>query len=109
MKITPEIRDRIIVKMFQDYNIDFVKEYRFHPLRQWRFDYAVKYYKIAIEIEGATWAKGRHTRGGGYAKDCEKYNNACILGWRVLRYPTDVFDKDPHQIIKDVRKCIADN
>jgi len=33
------------------------------------------------------------TTGAGYAKDCEKLNEAMLLGWRVLRVTSDqVFD-----------------
>ena len=62
------------------------REYRFHPTRLWRFDFAFAYRKIAIEIEGGTWSGGRHTRGSGYAEDCLKYNEAAKLGWTILRY-----------------------
>jgi len=41
---------------------------------------------LAIEIEGGIWSRGRHTRGKGYHQDCEKYNEATILGWRILRF-----------------------
>lgn len=67
-------------------NIDYVREHKFHPIRKWRFDFAIPQYLIAIECEGGVWSGGRHTRGLGYSKDCEKYNNATLLGWRVLRY-----------------------
>lgn len=65
---------------------NFEGEYRFHPKRKWRFDYADVAHKIAVEIEGGIWSGGRHTRGSGYAKDVEKYNEATKLGWRILRY-----------------------
>lgn len=29
--------------------------------------------------------KGRHTTGRGFEADCEKYDEALIAGWRVLR------------------------
>ena len=61
-------------------------EYRFHPTRRWRFDYAWPDLKLAVEYEGGTWSGGRHTRALGYAKDCEKYNEAALLGWKVFRY-----------------------
>lgn len=63
-----------------------VPEYRFHPDRKWRFDFAFPDLKIAIECEGAVYSRGRHTRGSGYIADTEKYNEAAILGWIVLRY-----------------------
>ena len=62
-----------------------VAEYKFHPTRKWRFDFADLATMTAIEIEGGIFSGGRHTRGAGYAKDCEKYNAAVHLGWRVFR------------------------
>jgi len=53
--------------------------------RRWRFDFAHPGTRIAIEVEGGTWTGGRHTRGSGYAKDCEKYNEAQLNGWTVFR------------------------
>jgi very-short-patch-repair endonuclease len=66
----------------------YEKEYRFHPTRKFRFDYAFPDKKLAIEIEGGIWIRGRHTRPIGYAKDCEKYNIAALMGWRVIRVTT---------------------
>ena len=63
-----------------------VREHMFHPVRRWRFDFAWPALMLAVEVEGATWAGGRHTRGSGFAKDCIKYNEAALLGWTVLRF-----------------------
>ena len=62
------------------------REYRFHPTRRWRFDFAWPDYMLAAEVEGGVWAQGRHTRGSGFIKDCIKYNEAVILGWSVVRF-----------------------
>lgn len=62
-----------------------VEEHRFHPKRRWRFDYAWPDKMIAFELEGGNWIRGRHTRGKGYENDCEKYSEAAILGWKVIR------------------------
>ena len=67
------------------------REYRFDPKRRWRFDFAWPSLKLAVEIEGGVWIRGRHVRPVGYLADLEKYNRAVVLGWRVLRYA-------PHQI-----------
>jgi len=67
------------------------REYRFDPERRWRFDYAWPSLKVAVEIEGGIWIRGRHVRPTGYLADLEKYNRAVVLGWRVLRYA-------PHQL-----------
>jgi hypothetical protein len=61
-------------------------EYKFHPVRKWRFDYAFVNEKIAIELNGAVWTQGRHTRGSGALKDWEKINSAQEFGWIVLQY-----------------------
>ena len=53
--------------------------------RKWRFDFAWPDKMVALEVEGGTWTDGRHTRGSGFEKDCEKYNAAALLGWRVFR------------------------
>ena len=61
-------------------------EFRFAPPRRWRFDFAFPAQKVAIECEGATWINGRHNRGAGFAADCEKYNQASMDGWTLLRF-----------------------
>jgi len=61
-------------------------EYRFHPKRKFRFDFACPSRRIAVEVEGGVWTYGRHVRGSGYIRDMEKYNLAVMEGWRVLRY-----------------------
>ena len=61
-----------------------VDEYRFHPTRKWRFDYAWPAQRVALEVEGGCWVNGRHSRGSGKIKDMEKYSAAAVLGWRLL-------------------------
>jgi very-short-patch-repair endonuclease len=63
-----------------------ITEYKFHPVRRWRFDFAFPDRKIAVEIEGGVFTQGRHTRGKGFSGDMEKYNAAVLLGWKLLRY-----------------------
>ena len=77
----------------------FEQEYKFHPDRKWRFDFAFPDEKIAIEVEGGLFTQGRHTRGRGYIQDMQKYNAATILGWRVLRYGTGQIND---QVVKDI-------
>jgi very-short-patch-repair endonuclease len=62
-----------------------VLEHRFHPTRKWRFDLAWPDKLLACEVEGGTWINGAHSRGAHFESDCEKYDEAVILGWRVLR------------------------
>lgn len=65
------------------------REYQFCKPRKWRFDFAWPLHKIALECEGGTWVHGRHSRPSGFLSDCEKYNEATLLGWRVLRVTGD--------------------
>jgi very-short-patch-repair endonuclease len=66
------------------------REYRFDPSRRWRIDYAWPDRKLLVELEGAIWVGGRHTRGSGFSKDCEKYNAASMLGYTLLRFTADM-------------------
>jgi len=68
------------------------REFLFHPVRKWRFDFAWPDKKIAVEVEGGIWTGGRHTRGKGFLDDCEKYNQAALLGWMVLRFPVEIIE-----------------
>ena len=61
-----------------------IREWRFHDVRKWRLDFAWPDHKVAVEYDGGIYASGRHTRGSGYDKDCDKFNAATVLGWRVL-------------------------
>jgi hypothetical protein len=60
--------------------------------RMWRFDFAWPAHMLAVEVDGGTWAGGRHTRGAGFERDCEKVNEAVLRGWRVLRFTTKQVD-----------------
>lgn len=94
----------------------FEREYRFHPDRKWRFDFAFVFPSfevcrhnpeggdlIAVEIEGGIWVKGAHTRGKHFESDCEKYNAAGRLGWQVYRFtPAMVEDGRAVAFMKEV-------
>ena len=84
-----------------DLRVECVKEFRFHPVRLWRFDYAIPAHKIALEVEGGVWTGGRHTSSVGFLKDMEKYNTATLMGWRVLRTtPDDLYRMKTIKMLK---------
>lgn len=67
------------------------KEFMFHDKRKWRIDFA--WYrvnniliKVAVEIEGGIWTKGRHIQPRGFIKDMEKYNEISLNEWILLRF-----------------------
>jgi len=72
------------------------REYRFHESRRWRFDFAIPEIRYAFEVEGGTFSRGGHSRGVGYAKDCEKYNAAALAGWSVFRFDTKMIRQTAH-------------
>lgn len=69
-----------------DRGIEYEREYRFHPTRKWRLDFAFPSLKLGVEVDGGLWTQGRHQRPDGFQKDCEKMNAAALLGWRILRF-----------------------
>lgn len=72
---------------------DPVAEYRFHPTRRWRFDYAWPARRVAVEVDGGQWQAG----GGRHNTDPDrlKLNVAAALGWRVLRFSHTALQDDP--------------
>lgn len=64
-------------------------------LRKWRFDFYSHAHKLAIEVEGGTFAGGRHSRGVGMSEDMEKYNSAVLAGIRVLRFDSTMIIRSP--------------
>lgn len=63
--------------------IPFEREFKFCPTRRWRSDFMID--QLLLEIEGGVHTNGRHVRGKGFENDCEKYNTATMLGFRLLR------------------------
>lgn len=99
--ISQKITDLFTTLCKSDLRVECVKEYRFHPVRRWRFDYAIPSHKIALEVEGGVWTGGRHTSPKGFLGDIEKYNTATLLGWRVFRTTPDaLLTSDTLKLIK---------
>lgn len=65
-------------------------EFAFAPPRRWRFDLSFPVVKVAVEFQGGVWSRGRHVRGAGYVKDCEKLIAAAADGWLVFPIPYDL-------------------
>ena len=82
-----------------------VREYRFHPERQWRFDFAWPLYKVAVEVDGGIYSRGRHVRPKGFQGDAEKGNAAVLAGWKVLHFTRSHIKTG--QAIRDIENLLA--
>jgi very-short-patch-repair endonuclease len=60
-------------------------EFRFHPVRKFRWDWAWPEARLALEVEGGVWSGGAHGRGTGIVRDMEKATLAAEEGWRIIR------------------------
>jgi len=77
-------------------------EFKFHPERRWRFDFAWPYFKLALEVDGGIWIRGGHNRGAQMLKTWEKENTAVVMGWRILRcQPKDLCLTSTARMIKE--------
>jgi hypothetical protein len=106
----------LLAVQLEQAGIPFEREYRFHPSRKWRADFAIVhpdatrprlpgFYTHLIEVDGGSWVAGRHTRGSGFEKDAEKLNAAAELGYRVLRYTPRMIEDG--SAIEQIRRILS--
>lgn len=79
-----------------------VREYRFHPYRRWRFDFAWPDQRIALEVDGAGFG---HQSINRLRAKAEKYNAAAVEGWSVLTLTTRApkeFVLETHDQLKEL-------
>jgi len=82
-------------------------EYKFDAKRKFRFDFYVESngLKVAVELEGGVFIRGRHLRPGGFLRDMEKYNLAASKGILVFRIPShDISHKWLSPIVQTITK-----
>ena len=97
----------VLEQHLRELRIEFDPEWKFYPNRRWKADYKIwptgkaGETTILVEIEGAIWTQGRHTRGSGYTKDLEKYRMAAALGYKVFRFSTqEVLDGTAKEFLR---------
>lgn len=80
------------------------REYRFHPKRKWRFDFAFVAQRVAVEVDGGQFTKfgGRHNTDS----DREKLNTAAAMGWRVLRFSPQMLKNSPDDCVRCVIEAL---
>ena len=84
---------QLLAMQLREKKIPFTAEYRFHPTRRWRADFIIHRTAspappaLMVEVEGGGFLKGggRHNRGKGFEEDMEKYAEATMMGFIVLR------------------------
>lgn len=87
------IGEETLASHLRAYDIPFEREFQFHPVRKWRFDFLLAQpskngRRIAVEVDGSAHGGGRHQRREGFQNDLIKLNRAQIMGYMVLRYTT---------------------
>ena len=98
--------EAILSQHLRTLKIEFEQEFQFHPTRKWRADFHLKGKKILVEVEGGIWSNGRHTRGKGYLGDLEKYNEATMMGYQVIRFSTEQVKSG--KAIEQIEKMVGD-
>jgi len=81
-------KDAFIRFIEMELGLEVWPEFHFSIERNYRLDYAIPKYKIAIEVDGGIWMKGNsgHSSGNGIKRDMEKGNLLQHLGWKLLRF-----------------------
>jgi len=85
-----------------------VHEYQFDPCRKWRSDFYIPELNVLIEYEGLGVGLNKNRPGGhqtvkGYTANCEKYNRASLLGFKLLRYTALNY----HDVFKDLEYLLS--
>jgi very-short-patch-repair endonuclease len=65
--------------------VEFVREHKGIPGRQFRFDFASIALQLAIEVQGGVFTYGGHSTGMGITRDCEKLALSNLAGWTVFQ------------------------
>jgi len=82
-----------------------VCEFRFNRPAKHRADFAWMEAWLLVECDGGTHKQGGGRHGGD--ADRVKLNFAAILGYRVLRFSTDMLQSNPETCIQVVSKALA--
>jgi len=96
MKITKELLPSILKAEYPD----VIAEYKFCPTRKFRADFYIPSLNCLIEYEGVFSARSRHTNVIGYTNDCEKYNIASKMSYKLLRYTA----KNVNDVLRDLEE-----
>lgn len=80
----------------------FVRDHQAIPGRRWKIDLADLDRKIAVEIHGATYAQGRHSRHAGMQSDLEKERALVAAGWRCIAFTGEEIKRRPLACLESI-------
>ncbi len=83
----------------------YEREWRFHPDRKWRFDFAFPKIKVAVEIDSAA----HKIYWNSYTRDVEKMNEALLMGWQVFRVTGQMIKKDDIEFLERLKEYVNEN
>lgn len=84
-------------------------EYKFHPRFKYLFDYCWVQYRVAVEIQGGIYARGRksgHTSIPGMERDMVKLNLAQANGWILLQLSPRKIKKSPAYVQMVIEEAV---
>jgi hypothetical protein len=88
------------------YNLTLAQEFRFDTSRRWKSDFYILEFNCLIEFEGMGgnhWSGiGGHQTLTGYTANCEKYNRASLMGFKLLRYTA----KNSKDLLNDLKTLL---
>jgi very-short-patch-repair endonuclease len=99
-----KLEDRLLGQIIADGLPAPNRESQFNSARKWRVDFCWSRYNLLVEVEGGIWTRGAHVRGKHFESDCEKYNQATLDGWRVLRFTAGMIDSG--EAVRVIRQAI---
>ena len=72
--------------------------------RRWRWDWAWPDAKVALEVNGGVWVRGKHSRGAGQLNDFAKWSEGAALGWRVIHTTPDGLEST--MLLDQIRRAL---
>lgn len=70
---------------FRAAGINAEQQFRIPP-KKYLYDFHIIEEQLLIECQGGIWTSGKHTRGAGYEKDCQKMIYAQLCGYRIFYF-----------------------
>ena len=90
---------KVIENHFPELLPSMQREFKFHGVRRWRFDFAWPELLLAVEVDGHAF----HVKGGGrhaQDKDKIKLNTAAAMGYCVLRFSPSMITDTQEDVVE---------